>query len=117
MGYLTFRPQPDPSMEPKWITKYAFRRRFTDQEKEDLELAAAHNPSDTVANRRQAAKIRLWMEDVRQMDFINLEDPKIINGVNAMETNGIVGTGRAAQILSTDIGEGERYETVIRANR
>lgn len=108
MGYITVRTPVPP--RPKRITKYAFRMRFTDQEKEDLELAAAHNPADPIANRRQAAKIRLWMEDIRQMDYINLENPKIINGVNAMESNGIIGSGRAAEILSTEISEDERYQ-------
>lgn len=98
-----------PLPPPRYITKYAFRSRFTATEKEDLELAAAHNPADTVANKRQAARIRLWMEDIRSADFIDLDDTRIINGVNAMETNGIIGTGRAAIILGDPIEENERY--------
>jgi hypothetical protein len=107
MPYLTTREQPPPP--PRYIRKYAFRSRFTATEKEDLELAAAHNPADTIAAKRQAARIRLWMEDIRSADYIDLDDTRIINGVNAMETNGIIGSGRAAIILGDPIEEDERY--------
>ena len=94
----------------RFITKYAFRNRFTQVEKEDLELAAAHNPADTQAAKRQAARIRLWMEDIRSADYIDLNSTKIINGVNAMETAGVVGTGRANEILNNPITEEEEYQ-------
>jgi hypothetical protein len=93
----------------RFITKYAFRNRFTQVEKEDLELAAAHNPSDTAAAKRQAARIRLWMEDCRNADYIDLGSSRIINGVNAMETAGVVGTGRANTILNAAITDDEAY--------
>jgi hypothetical protein len=107
MRYITVREQPPPLR--RLITKYAFRSRFTQTEKEDLELAAAHNPADTAPAKRQAARIRLWMEDIRSADYIDLDDQRIINGVNAMETAGIVASGRADIILGDPIEEDERY--------
>jgi hypothetical protein len=99
-------PPPPP---PPIITKIAFRDRFTSTEKEDLQMAAVINPSDTAQQKRQASKIQVWLEDIRSSDYIDLTNTRVINGVNAMETVGIIGAGRAAEILSLEIREEERY--------
>ncbi len=99
-------PPPPP---PPIITKIAFRDRFTATEKEDLQLAAVINPSDTAQQKRQASRIQSWLEDIRNMDYVDLTNARVIAGVNAMETVGIIGVGRAAEILSLEIQDDERY--------
>lgn len=103
---IRIMPPPPP---PPIITKIAFRSRFTSTEKEDLQMAAVINPSDTAQQRRQASKVQSWLEDIRNATYIDLTDTRVVTGVNAMETVGIIGTGRAAEILSLEILEEERY--------
>lgn len=44
--------QPPPEKVNRWITKAAFRNRFTDSEKITSELMSIDNPSDTLQKRQ-----------------------------------------------------------------
>lgn len=79
------------SPQPKPISILAFRSRFTDAEKLAIYTAAeSHLP------------VRIWLDDLSaaQNQTIDLIDERIIAGVNAMEYGGLIGAGRATEILA-----------------
>ena len=45
-------------------------------------------------------KIKRFLYELRIRPFFDLTNPKLINAINALETAGIIGVGRAAEILS-----------------
>lgn len=73
------------------ITALAFRSRFTDAEKINIYTAA-----------ESSLPIKIWLDDLMsaQDQTIDLIDPRIVAGVNAMEYGGLIGAGRAAEILA-----------------
>lgn len=70
------------------ITKLAYMNRFT-----DAELATIYTLSKT------NVAIEIWLEKFKLADEISLEDPRTISGVQALEAYGLIGSGRAAEIL------------------
>jgi hypothetical protein len=77
------------------LSKQDFVERFTEQEWEDF-IAYPSSNLGTAAQRRRvnAALKRLeWMEEV------DLNLAKTQNAINGLETLGILGAGRAAQII------------------
>jgi hypothetical protein len=71
------------------ITKLDYMNRFT-----DTELATIY----TVAKTNVA--IEVWLEKFKLSAEINLDDPRTIGGVQALEQFGLIGVGRATEILS-----------------
>lgn len=94
----------------KKITKLAFRNRFTLTEKVTIELAAVDNPSDPMEKRQLAAVLRANMADQRDATFIDLNDIVTRQGVQMLETYGLIGPGRASQILDREILATERLK-------
>ncbi len=90
------------------ITRLAFRNRFTQAEKVMLELAALDNPAATLAQRQQAAAIRVHLSDVSASTFVDLGRDDTRAGVQALETGGLIGVGRALQILDAPVEAHER---------
>lgn len=72
------------------LTRLEFLRRFT-----DAEMQAILSAADT--NAALKAALLKW----QTADGIVLTDPQTIAGVQALEISGLLGEGRAAQILST----------------
>ena len=83
------------------ITKLAFRNRFTAAEKVTIEIASLDNPSATIEQRQMAASLRVYVADVQSSTFVDLARSDTRAGVQSLETNGIIGVGRAAEILDT----------------
>lgn len=92
----------------RYITRLAFRNRFTMAEKVALEIAALDNPAATMAERQNAAALRAHMKDQENAQFIDLDDPVTRGGVQSLETSGLLGAGRAAVILDTPVSDVER---------
>jgi len=90
------------------ITVLAFRNRFTQTEKVTLELASIDNPAANAQQRQFSALLRVMQQDLNVATFVDLGRQDTINAVNALETYNIIGTGRAAQILSLNILDIER---------
>ena len=90
------------------ITRLAFRNRFTQAEKVALELASLDNPAATMAQRQQAAAIRVYLADVAASAFIDLERADTRSGVQSLEVAGLLAAGRALQILDAPIDDHER---------
>ncbi len=65
-----------------------FLRRFTVAEREDIFNAA-----------RTAKKLHAFIEMVKVAGVVDPNDPDMIAAVNRMETAGLIGPGRAAEVL------------------
>jgi hypothetical protein len=90
------------------ITRLAFRNRFSQAEKVALELAALDDPAATLVQRQQAAAIRVHLADVSASTFIDLGRDDTRAGVQALETGGLIGVGRALEILDAPVEAHER---------
>ena len=87
-------------------TKLQFRNLFTGEEKVAIEFASIDNPNGTQEERLKSAGLRVFLADVESATpepdgtSIDLDDQRTVAGVNALETYGLIATGRAAEILS-----------------
>ena len=90
------------------VTRLAFRNRFTQSEKVALELAALDDPAATMAQRQQAAAIRVHLADVAVSTFIDLAAQDTRAGVQALEAGGLLTEGRALEILDAPVQPHER---------
>lgn len=89
------------------ITRAAFIRRFSAEERAAIALAGAHNPSGTTGEKEDAAEVRAIAEllfgDITQ----NVADSATIAAVNALQTLGVLAGGRPATILAA-VAEADR---------
>ena len=74
--------------EPRFVSKVVYLRRFTPEERTGIRAAAKADP---------------FLEDYLEMmalaDEIDLNDADVIDAVNKLEAVGLIGTGRAQEIL------------------
>ena len=92
------------------LTKLAFRNRFTQAEKVMLEIASLDNPAATMPQRQQAAALRANLADIASAYYIDLTRPDTRDGVLALESAGLLATGRALEILDSPVVDSERYK-------
>lgn len=90
------------------ITQLAFRNRFSQPEKVSLELAALDDPAAPMLQRQQAAALRAYLADVAAAVFIDLSRADTRIGVHFLETAGLIGSGRALEVLDTPVQNEER---------
>lgn len=83
------------------ITVLALRNRFTTAEKVAIDLASIDNPAASPEQRQLSAMLRVMNADIAAATYIDLNRPDTRAGVQALETYGIIGPGRALQILDT----------------
>ena len=93
------------------ITRLAFRNRFTSAEKMALEMAALDDPTAPMAQRQQAAAIRVHLADVAASTFVDLGRADTRAGVQALEAGGLLTEGRALEILDAPVPPSERLST------
>ena len=80
---------PDTGARPiRRISKLAFRNRFTGAEKLALYTAA-----------ESSVQLRVYLDDLAAAEFVDLDYGATVAGVQALEVAGIIGAGRAAEIL------------------
>ena len=70
------------------ISKLAYMDRFTAAELEGIYGAA-----------KVSLAVEVWMEKFKLAEFIDLADPRTLTGLQALESNGLIGPGRALEIL------------------
>lgn len=70
------------------ISKLAYMERFA-----DAELAAIYGAA------KVSLAVEVWLEKFKLAEFIDLSDPRTLAGLQALEANGLIGTGRALEIL------------------
>ena len=91
------------------LTKFGFRGRFTQAEKTAIELASLDDPAAPMAQRQQAADIRVYLADVAAATYIDPQRVDTRSGVQALEAAGLIGAGRALEILDAPIQADEAY--------
>lgn len=111
--YINPPPLPDAAPDDRAadlprVTRLAFRNRFTQAEKVALELAALDDPAATMAQRQQSAAIRVYLADVAAATFVDLGRDDTRAGVQALEAGGLIGAGRALEILNAPVEVHER---------
>lgn len=97
--------QPNPD---RHVTRLALRNRFTQSEKVGIELAAMDNPAADTATRQLAASLRASLADLAAASYIDLARPDTRAQITGLETNGLIGAGRALEILDAEIAPEER---------
>lgn len=106
-----FSPPPAPVIPelPKFITKLAFRNRFTSQEKVAIEMASLDDPTASLQQRQTSATLRYYLKDVDAATYIDLDRADTQAGVQNLEAAGLIAAGRANEILTSPILPAERY--------
>lgn len=94
--------QPAGELISKKISKLALRNRFTMTEKVTLEAAAAQDNTNGYT-------LRAWISDFNVSQYVDLARPDTIAGVQFLEASGLIGPGRANQILNNPISDVERW--------
>jgi len=106
-----------PATVYKRIAAEYFWERFTNAELVDYEVAMQHDPAASNANKKDAAKMRIFREDTNQTGYRNLEKNKVSSFVIGLESpmNGVtvLAAGRAAVILTTPITVEEAYRGIL----
>lgn len=95
---------------PRHITKLAFDNRFTQAESVAIEIAQLDDPSASMPARQAAAALRASQRKVDRATYIDLDRPDTRAGVLALEAGGLLGAGRALEILDAEIQPHEVYQ-------
>ncbi len=96
--------------EARHLSKLGFRNRFTRAEKVAIEMAALDNPAAPMAQRQQSAALRADLKDQADALYIDLDRTDLREGVQALEAMGLIGAGRALEILDAPVQDIERYK-------
>lgn len=80
---------PEPAPTPRTLSKIDYMDRFA-----DAELAAIYAAAKT------SIEVEIWLERFKLAQDVNLDDPRTQAGLMALEAVGLIGEGRAAEILS-----------------
>ena len=103
----TWAAAPAPAAAPRHLSKRAFRARFTKPERAAVEWAAVDKPEAPTAERMLSAQLRADLKDQEQADFIDLDEPDVLAGLQALEAIGILAVGRADAIHSAPVHPSE----------
>lgn len=91
------------------ITKLGFRNRFTTTEKVMLEMASLDNPTVTLQERQMAAMLRVFLKDLDNAVFIDLDRPEIQASLQQLVALGLLTAPRVTQIINDPISAVEAY--------
>lgn len=103
----TFLP-PQAAPVARLITRLAFSRRFTADEEADIEIAGLDVPAGNPAARKAQAEIRVATRRMSLAQHIDLDDAELRATVQAYEAAGLLGAGRALEILDAPVIDAER---------
>lgn len=99
---MSFGLLPVVSTLPRHVTPLAFRKRFTTAEAVAIDLASR---PDTEA----AAGLRRYLSLVDAAEFVDLAlQVPTREGVQSLEAAGLIGVGRAVEILDSPVQTSER---------
>ena len=82
---------------PRIVTQFAFRNRFTFEERVAIETAATSTPA-----------VRVLLADQNAAQFIDLDDETTIQGISYLVSAGLVDAARGELILSAPVQDKER---------
>lgn len=87
------RDEPVPDTQPEALasrlTKLQYMNRFRDDELATIYAAAKVSPA-----------VEVWLEKFKLSEFVDTADVRTTLGLQALESAGLIGAGRAAEILS-----------------
>lgn len=92
-----------PIMQSTKITRFAFRSRFSASEKVALEFAMMDDPNSSQQQRQIAAMLRVFMKDLDNAQFVVLDRPDIMQGVQMLVQLGVLTSDRATEILTSPV--------------
>ena len=104
---------PEPAPVFTKLTKLGFRSRFIRAEKTAIELASLDDPAAAMAQRAQAADVRVYLADVAAATYIDPQRADTRAGVQALEAAGLIGAGRALEILDAPIQADEAFTGLV----
>ena len=90
------------------ITVFAFRKRFTTQERVAIERAALYNPADDEQTQQERAELRTLLNDLASARHIYLLHTELAAGMQFLVDRGLLAQTRVSEILSVTIDEEER---------
>jgi hypothetical protein len=90
-----FRVEPDPPQEKTFMPKIDFLRLFTQSERIAIRTAAKTN-----------AQIEDYQDMLNAATVVSLQDEDMISGIPLLEAAGLIGPGRAAQVLAGEPSSG-----------
>ena len=94
----------------RFVTRRAFRARFSQAERVRIDLASIDDPAGTAEARALASEIRASQRDVSDSPYVDLDLIRTRGGVLAMESAGLLdAAGRALAILDGPIQPDERW--------
>ena len=85
-----------PAMPDRRITGYAFHRRFSTEEAIAIDLASF---GETV----EAAALRRYQKMIDLAQFVNLDEPYVREGVEALAVMGLIAPERVAEIMDAPV--------------
>lgn len=92
-----------PIMQATKITRFAFRSRFSATEKVTLEFAMMDDPNSSQQQRQIAAMLRVFMKDLDNAQFVVLDRPDIVQGIQMLVQLGVLTADRADEILTSPV--------------
>jgi hypothetical protein len=98
----------EPVNQVQPISHFAFLNRFTSEELIAIEMASVFNPNASTEAQLLGAHLRVHQRKFDTSQFIDLNHAETIDGINALETAGLLATGRANEILTTPVEDYER---------
>jgi len=97
-----FLPPPDTSPTfGRIITKYAYRNRFTAAEKRAIKKASLG--LNLLLTEDQWLSVAVAQDDIMATAYVHLDRPETVSGTQALEALGLIGVGRATEILSPPV--------------
>ena len=94
----------------RFVTRRAFRARFSQAERVRIDLASIDDPAGTAEARALASEIRASQRDVSDSPYVDLDLTRTRGGVIALESAGLLdAAGRALVILDGPIAADERW--------
>ena len=86
---------PAPKPQSRILTRLEYMNQFT-----DAELAAIYTAAKSVV------EIEIWLEKFKVTTEVDIDDPRTVSGVQALEGAGLIAAGRAQEILAATVSGG-----------
>lgn len=99
------------STEPQRFRRLSlagWRRRFTREERIAIEIAKLDDPTASMEQRQAAAALRSYIKDQEAANYIDLDDPDVLEGLHTLATYGLIKPYRIGEIQEPDAAEGDR---------
>jgi hypothetical protein len=99
--------------QPRYITNLAMLdlamlERFDSIELRQFKIVAAINPAAPVLEQQLSADIGVFHDKLMSAKYLDLDDPRLLAGLQSLEWLGVLPVGRAQQIIDAPVLDIER---------